>query len=282
MFGGNSMSIRFFNTGSRLLAAMLLASASMAANAVPFFWTDWTGSDLNPGPGFQAQGTITTNTSTVQVSYTNPQGVGFYQPSGGTDFYTGGSGPTSPYTSTLVDNRPTGSDIIALQFAGDQTLQFSEAIATPVFAFVSLNGNGYAFNQNFEILSLGGVDGNACGFWGCGGAEKVVVDLGGGVLEYQLNSNNVGGTEPHGTIRFVGTFDTLTWRSASNEFWNGFTVGVQGTAIEVCQANPTLPECNSNSVPSSNSVPEPGVLHLLALGLAGLIGTQRKHKAAGC
>src|SRR5512143_2625526 len=88
----------------RVLTVACLTFMSAAAYAVPFYWTDWTGSDLDPtSPGFQAQGTITTLTSTVTVTYTNANGIGFYQPSGGIDYWTGGSGPTSPYTSSLVD-----------------------------------------------------------------------------------------------------------------------------------------------------------------------------------
>jgi hypothetical protein len=265
---------RFYSAiSTKAFCASVLLGFASVAQAVPFFWTDWQGVDLDAGVGFQSQGTITTGTAAVTVTYTNARGVGFYQSSGGTDYYTGGSGATSPYTSTLVDNRPTGSDIVALRFSGTQTLQFSQAVANPVFAYVSLNGNGYSFDQDFEILSQGGQDGNACGFWGCGGASKVIVDLGGGLFDYQLNSNNVGGSEPHGTIRFLGTFDTLTWRSTSNEFWNGFTVGVQGTAVEVCAANPTLPECNPTT-----SVPLPASLALLSVGLIGISALRRPKK----
>lgn len=267
------------NFHRKLAHALVCASfvlGGVSVNAAPFYWTDWTGSDLDPGAGFRAQGTITTPTATVGVTYTNANGIGFYQPSGGTDYYTGGAGATSPYTSALVDNRPTGTDIIALSRAGSQMLQFSEAIATPVFAFVSLNGNGYAFDQDFEILSVGGVGGNACGFWGCGGVTKVIVPLAGGGFEYQLNSNNVGGTEPHGTLRFTGAFSSVSWRSSSNEFWNGFTLGIQGTAAEVppCVRDPSLPGCNPG-----NGVPEPGVLTLLGIGLVALGLARRRRES---
>ena len=38
------------------ITALLLASISAASSAVPFFWADWTGSDLDPGAGFRAEG----------------------------------------------------------------------------------------------------------------------------------------------------------------------------------------------------------------------------------
>jgi len=106
----------------RALGATSLALGCAGAHAVPFFWTDWTGADLDPGTGFRAQGTITTPTSTVGVTYTNASGIGFYQPSGGIDYYVGVGAGTSPYTSAIVDNRPTGTDIVALSQAGTQTL----------------------------------------------------------------------------------------------------------------------------------------------------------------
>jgi hypothetical protein len=238
------------------IASLAALCACASASAAPIFWTDWTGSNT-ASVGFAGTGTITTATSTLTATYTNAKGIAFYNTGGGTDYWTGGSGTTSPYTSAAVDNRPTGSDIIALQFSGSQTLQFSQTIANPVFAFVSLNGNGYSFDRDFDLLSLGGEDGNACGYWGCGGAKKVVVDLGGGVFEYQLNSTGIGGSEPHGALQFKGAFDTVTWKSRSDENWNGFTVGIQGTKAEVF-------------------VPEPGSITLLGLGLLGLIALRKR------
>jgi hypothetical protein len=208
----------------------------------------------------------------VGVTYTNAQGIGFYQSDNtGTDYWT----PRlpvdqSPYTSSAVDNAPTGPDIIALQYAGDQTLTFSQAIANPVFSYVSLNGNGYAFlNQDFNILSydggLGSADptgANNCGYFGCGTSYKEVVDIGGGNFLYEL----LGTGEPHGTIQFTGTFDTLTWTSLSNEYWNGFTVGVQGTAQEVF------------GTPSG--VPEPITLSVFGAGLMGAAALRRRRMKA--
>ncbi len=244
--------------GALLLTLTGLASAS---HAVTINWADWESSNSNNG--FTANGTITTTTATVNVTYNNPQGISFIQTNGGTDYWqnnrSGRNPATSPYTSAQVNNIPTGTDIIALNRAGLQTLSFSETIANPIFSYVSLNGNGYAFDQDFDILSFGNIaDGNDCGYWGCGTSFKQIVDIGGGVLEYRL----LGTGEPHGTLRFTGAFDTVSWRSLSNENWNGFTVGIEGTAAEV--------------FPPSESVPAPATFLLLGSGLVMLRLLKRK------
>lgn len=229
---------------AHLLLCTLVAGSAANLSAAQVYWTDWMSqSSVQGQPGsFVGYGTITTPNSTVNVTYTNLNGISFFQTGGGIDYWTNGLfgtarvAATSPYTSSLVDNVPTGTDMIALQRAGSQTLVFSQTVANPVFSYVSLNGNGYGFlNQDFDILSYGDPsDGNDCGYWGCGTSYKNVVDLGGGNFEYQL----LGTGEPHGTIRFRGAFDTLSWNSLSSETWNGITVGVQGTAVEVFSPEP--------------------------------------------
>lgn len=245
----------------RLLKVVVVSMLALVfggeAHAGIIAWTDWTSSTSENG--FTAHGTISTQTTSVTVSYNNPQGVAFFQTGSGIDYFQNGQGgagrnpATSPYTSARVENIPTAAEMIALEFVATQSLTFSEPIANPVFSYVSLNNNGYAFDQDFEILSFSDGVNNDAGYWGAGASSKDVVDLGGGNFEYRL----IGFGESHGTIRFVGAFETVSWRSLSNEYWNGFTVGIEGTAAEVFPSAPTV-------------VPEPA--SLATFSLLGLIG----------
>src|SRR3569833_2644963 len=136
------------------LAATAFALTAFSVSAAPIYWADWT-TGQTTGAGFQAQGVITTPSSTINVTYTNPQGISFFQPSGGIDYYQnrrsnvllGRDPAASPYTSAQVDNIPTGTDIIALNRAGTQTLTFSQAVANPVFAGGGRGGGGGAGGQ---------------------------------------------------------------------------------------------------------------------------------------
>ena len=210
-----------------------------ACDAEPYTigWADWISGTSVTAP-YTGHGTITTAGGTpVGVTYNNPQGIHFAQYACGTDFWVNKPSATripatSPYTSASVSNIPKGCDVMALRYEGNQTLTFSVPVANPVFAFMSLNGNGYAFDQDFEILSYAHADdGNDCGNWSCSHSYKEIVDVG-GVLEYRLVADPLP-AEPHGTIRFLGEFDTLNWRSMSNEVYNLFTVGILGTAAEI-------------------------------------------------
>lgn len=233
-----------------LIVSAMLAVAASSAGAVTANWIDWTSSDNSNG--FTAYGTITSGTESIGVTYNNPNGVSFIQTGSGTNYFTG---DPSPYTSVGPNgnsNVPTPSEMIALRFAGTQTLTFSTPIQNLYYAFVSTNGNGYRFSEDFEILSIAGenIDGAGVddrGFWGQGNAVRV--ENGDGT--YSLNA--VGRGEPHGMIFFDDVFTTLTWDSLTNENWNGFTVGVQGTQSQV------------SAVP----LPAGGVLLLTAWGLLG-------------
>jgi hypothetical protein len=242
------------------LAGLVISASCIVnvANAGIIHWADWQSgtSSVTNGPITEVLGEFVTNTSNVGITYTNNQGIAFLQTGTGTDYFNSTQNPTvSPYTSTLVDNTPTPSEMIALENMGSQTLSFSESVANIVFSYVSLNNNGYSFDQDFDILSVGSVNGKSNGYFGSGTSHKEVIDLGNGDFEYRL----LGTGEPHGTIQFKGSFNEVTWNSLSNEYWNGFTVGIQGTSRDVFI-----------------DVPEPSTFAIFALGLIGL--ASRKFK----
>lgn len=228
-----------------LTAALLGLTQAWAA---PVIWTDWisgTAGAASAAGGAIDLGPAGADPSDIAVNYTGE--IQFIQTAPATNYWTG---PNTTYQSALVDNRPGSTDIIALSRATSKTLTFSQAVDNLFFAVVSLNGNGYSFNEDFEIVSFGP------GFWGNGTLTKQLVGS-----EFRL----IGSGEPHGVIRFNRAVSAITWTSLTNENWNGFTVGTYGLAPPV---NP----------PTTPAIPEPGTYALMGLGLAALAGVTRRRK----
>jgi hypothetical protein len=227
-----------FHCKSWLLAAAAMALTVGSAQANQVAWVDWT--KCEPTNGATCYGTLTTSTKTITVTFNKPQDIAFYQTgSGSTDYWKnkkasnidywqnrggGRDASKSPYTSTLVENVPSSSEMIALQNIGRSTLKFSEPVRDIFFSLISLNGgNTYTFDHDFTILSSGGLNGKSCGYWDkgptCGTGHKTVRDS---ESEYQLSTTG----EKHGTLRFPGKHEDLSFTTSKYEYWSGFTIGI--------------------------------------------------------
>jgi len=214
--------------------ALTVTSLASVTHTNTVHWVDWTSATAGKVTGTIDLG----NGNTIGVTYSGE--YAFAQTNGGTNYYTTPAarpGDTSlgtgTYTSTAVGNGPTGSDIIALSQATQKTLTFSQPVDNLFFAVVSLNGNGYLLDQDFQVLSYGR------GYWGDGYATKLALPDG----RYEV----VGNGELHGVLGINGTVQSLTWTSATPEYWNGFTVGTYGksqtaTASGNVLANDTDPD----------------------------------------
>lgn len=225
------------------LIAGIIATASMQAMSAPIIWTDWTSGTTGSVANDTARGVMTIGSQTVDVTFSGD--IAFLQSSGGTNYWTAPTG-TSPYTSTAVDNAPGTSDIVATSRAGVlQTITFSQAVLDPVMAIVSVGQPGfavtYAFDQEFDILSQGR------GYWGGTSTS----------FSNPTGTNNLIGSEAHGTIQFSGAVTSISWVANPAEYWHGFTVGTAGVA----------------------AVPEPSSLLLSFLGLAGIAFVARRRKS---
>ena len=127
------------------LGAALALTATSAANAVSITWAKLTNASAGVVGGSIGGVGVTYNGSYSFAQLNNT----------GIDYWVLGTynGPA---------NRPTGTDIIALDQAGSKTITFSQAVTNPYVAFNSWNGNTASFSKTFSVIGQG------CGYWGCG------------------------------------------------------------------------------------------------------------------
>ena len=221
------------------LAAIAPTAVRAQAQAT---WTNWTAATTGDTTG-TATGTLNvTGHSPVTVSYTGD--VTFAYVNGvGPDYWL----PASPFISPMVPNAPPDSDFIALTggpTTGLNTLTFSSPVLNPVLAINSLgdpnNPVSYIFSNPFDLLSQG------AGYFGAGTLT-------------QPSPNVLRGQEGDGTIRFDGTFTSISWTVPQYEHFHGFTVGL------------------SAPVPEASTTVSLGLL--LVLGLGGVVVAARRKKA---
>jgi hypothetical protein len=180
---------------SAVTSLSLVVSLSPAVSG-PVDWVDWASTGTQT-----VNGNIQGNNVVFTGEYL------FANTSSGANYYV----PSAPYLGSTVSNPPPDSDIIAISRAGQRSLSFSQPVTGLLLAYVSINGNTYTFDHDFNLVS------NAPGYWGTGSVSKV--DNNNGTWSLVAMPG-----EPHGVIQFPDTLNHLNWNVAVHEYWNGFTV----------------------------------------------------------
>lgn len=84
----------------------------------------------------------------IHFTQTNGAGTDYWvEPNIGNDY--------TEVANVAVVNRPTGTDVIALNAGGRKTITFSQAVVDPFLAFTSWNNNTVTFSSPFTVISQG-------------------------------------------------------------------------------------------------------------------------------
>ena len=224
---------------TKMTAAALAAFLALAAQGASAAAVSW--ADWTSDTASTVSGTVTVDGSPVTVTYSGTQ-YAFDQLNGaGTNYWQ----PNSPYLSAAVSNAPGTPDIVGLSDAGTSVITFSTPVVNPLIALVSWNGanvtfGGGADTQAYDIDYLS----SGCGYWGCG------------TYSSPTSNSFVGSGELHGVIELIGTYSSISFTDTTPEYWHGLTVGAFAT-----------------------SVPEPGELGMMLLGLGAVGALARRRKS---
>jgi hypothetical protein len=154
--------------------------------------------------------------------------------------------PTSTFSGGIVGNAPPATNNSIMIEGGvpyTETISFSSPVVDPIFAIWSLGQGGIAASFDFTASEPFNVlAGGPSHEYGGSGLTKV--------------GNSAVGREGNGIVQFDGTFSTISFTTPTFEFYYAFTVGEDATL-------------------TSGTVPEPGTLSLLGLGLFALLLARR-------